>query len=997
MGFCEQGKEYYNGYQKKIRENKLVNLNNNMVEGFTGAFGTKSKDLNADDVSETREVSNEYNKALSKYGMSNQLLMEETAAYVNTTLDDDSGTDYSNSLIKMANGEVGYVTDKFLYKHVPSDDVLKSIQGKRGCPSTINEVSFSSDNYNAVGKTLGENANLLVGEPMLMDQPCMSTGTNLQVLGATDPSTNLADWKGCWTNTDKHFDKQDDLQAFTSGSEAIAACQLRAADTGSAGFYIGSNNSKYGCYTAKSGQSMKHIEKHSEPGIIIKKSQNIIAGPAKSYTHKHTTGHKHHHNTYTTFVPATGILNNGQVALGTILTDSENFGESIDASTIWSQSAIDNCDTQYGAKIDVQSASYGLNCDGVSENNWLKNTETAVDDNNENQKASFTISNAPGDPAYGCHKDYVSTYSCSPSTELKTISITGGATGQAAVFDCNKEYVNCTDSKLTVSDNGNVSYSRGDRDAIWESNTNTIGISVSDYKAEKGKYKRNYLLTGEYLTPGEFVGSPSGTCALICQTSGSGDNLKAYLNIVYFVMGCNQQGQDPTTEGAYGDITDQSDIQAVYSMTDGVQSNKNANKLFYVDENMYSKAYSDKDIAYDNKLEAKKMSKGKNYCTSKYEAVEEVDCKDAGKSIQKHRRWKGKMHNNDDLGGCFIGPQNWEKDIFEYKSGKYDVQYNTASGNNTSVGALQKSALGVAAAVEEGGSAAAEGMGEAALVTAGPVGAELAAASLATEVGTQVIAGLSAGVAALGSVFADQEKHQNLICQKKDVNTDNKYISIGNYNVVDSNIMTMKNTDSDSCKSKCNSLKSCGGYIYDNSTETCDLRHFEKIFPENPNRVSDPNKEMFVRQLQVSNPNSCSSQVNSIGNNIFSAMKASSPMDKNTQCDLAKATEEQRKIVDKNLNQLNKVSKTMGGNINNLAKTNKKLDKRLLFSVNQMEKASKKNTNNKKKLNKIMKNMGNVVAMEDNSNIQMISDNLQNTIWTGAVIIAVIAAIKLSR
>lgn len=633
----------------------------------------------------------------------------------------------------------------------------------------------------------------------------------------------------------------------------------------------------------------------------------------------------------------------------------------------------------------------------VSENNWLKTTKKDIAKNNVDEKASFTISNSGEDPAYGCHKDYVATYSCNPSTDLKTIAIKGGATGQAAVFDCNKEYVECTGARLTVMDNGNVSYTKSDGTVVWQSNTSKVGIAVDDYKAVNGKYKRNYLLQGEFLFPGEFVGSPSGTCALLCETKHSdhqkdfdkmkkqlnkkglddwfgvsikkweklnakGKDLRTSLKLVYFDAACNKEGQDPDDEGNYGDITDHKDVQATYSMTDGVQSNKNASKLFYSNSEMTSQKYSDSDVAYKNELKIKKMSKGKSSCSSGYEAVDKVDCKAAGKSVNKHRRWKGTMSNKNDLSGCFMGPQNWEKDIFEYKSGNYDVQYNKHSTQEANE--EQTDEIAAAAGAYAGG----------------PVGAALGV-------------GIAEGVMALQK----QTGHQHLLCQKEDVNKNNKYVSIGSYYVDDSNIKTMKNTDAESCKSKCNSLQECGGYIYDNSDQSCELRQFGHIFPQNPNRVSNANKEMFVRQLKVSNANSCSSQVDTVAGNIFNAMPVGESMDDSSECSLAKATKQQRKLVAKNLKILNKETDKVKKNMNHLIKTNKKLDAGMSKALNKEKRQQETYKHDKQKMNKITKKMTNINAMEDTSNMDMVSKNLQNTAWTAGVIVAVLVAIKLSR
>ena len=94
----------------------------------------------------------------------------------------------------------------------------------------------------------------------------------------------------------------------------------------------------------------------------------------------------------------------------------------------------------------------------VKQNNWLDYSQKQID---SNSKSSFIITPSP-DPASGCNKEFVSTYSCDPNTTLKTISIDAPADGKAAVFDCSSEYQQCLDGKLTVGDDGNVTFEKSE-------------------------------------------------------------------------------------------------------------------------------------------------------------------------------------------------------------------------------------------------------------------------------------------------------------------------------------------------------------------------------------------------------------------------------------------------------------------------------------------------------------------------------------------------------
>jgi hypothetical protein len=162
------------------------------------------------------------------------------------------------------------------------------------------------------------------------------------------------------------------------------------------------------------------------------------------------------------------------------------------------------------------------------------------------------------DPAYGCMKNFTSTYQCGNGPN-KTVSITGDkveAGGQPIKFDCSAEHKICGGFRLMLGDDGNLTLTDSNSDIVWQSNTKSTGLELEKYKASNGKYGRNYLLSGETLKTGEFIGSPSGNCFLI-MNGNKNDCTQNGLQLSYNVVNCNindtinKHGNDPTTNGLY--------------------------------------------------------------------------------------------------------------------------------------------------------------------------------------------------------------------------------------------------------------------------------------------------------------------------------------------------------------------------------------------------------------------------------------------------------------
>jgi hypothetical protein len=205
--------------------------------------------------------------------------------------------------------------------------------------------------------------------------------------------------------------------------------------------------------------------------------------------------------------------------------------------------------------------------------NWTTEIQDAVKGKSQ---VKYIIGTGGTDPSVGCAKDFTATYRCGTLPEVKTISIkgtsgagtgtgtagtsgagtsgagtagTGTAAAQSAIFDCSRENNNCKGFRLTLGDDGNLVLTDKDKAQIWSSNTSKTGLLMEQFNAKNSKYGRNYLLPGEVLNLGEFMGSPSGNCYLIMNKSADGNGFQ--LN--YSVSNCDGKniGNDDNTNGLF--------------------------------------------------------------------------------------------------------------------------------------------------------------------------------------------------------------------------------------------------------------------------------------------------------------------------------------------------------------------------------------------------------------------------------------------------------------
>lgn len=222
--------------------------------------------------------------------------------------------------------------------------------------------------------------------------------------------------------------------------------------------------------------------------------------------------------------------------------------------------------------------------------NWTQYIKNALAGNNSFTK--FIIGKSGGgleDPAESdCDKAFTASYQCGTG-KTKLINIDGGARGQTVDFDCRDEIAKCDGFKMSLGDDGNITLTNNKNVQVWTSNTNKTGIALDKYKAVNGKYKRNYLQSGEVLELNEFMGSPSGNCYLQMVKNQDGN---AGLELRYTVADC---GSGDGSGVGFGDSRFSNGLYSIPKV-----NINNLGKVGYVTDNSDLREYPANMISYSN-------------------------------------------------------------------------------------------------------------------------------------------------------------------------------------------------------------------------------------------------------------------------------------------------------------------------------------------------------------------------------------------------------------
>lgn len=198
-----------------------------------------------------------------------------------------------------------------------------------------------------------------------------------------------------------------------------------------------------------------------------------------------------------------------------------------------------------------------------------------------------TIECVLGNDLTAFKKNKTSKDSCSYNQRNKYV----GDTTSTAVYTRNPNETN--NYFLLLNDDGSVVIYRGSEPSDFINSTKVQEWSVvpigpnSNFTAVKSKFGTNYLMAGQTLAPGDFIGSPNGSIYLLMNISG-----QLVLNTTDNRINCTKLSND-TWGGGLG-------ANAFYELTSGSGFTGDIGKLGYVDENSSMKLYDSNQVNMTN-------------------------------------------------------------------------------------------------------------------------------------------------------------------------------------------------------------------------------------------------------------------------------------------------------------------------------------------------------------------------------------------------------------
>jgi hypothetical protein len=585
--------------------------------------------------------------------------------------------------------------------------------------------------------------------------------------------------------------------------------------------------------------------------------------------------------------------------------------------------------------------------------NWTPYVQKEI---NNKENASFIVGKSGGgttEPAIGCKKRFTSTYQCG-SGPNKVVNIEPEAWGQAALFDCTAESKQCSGFKLTLGDDGNMVITNNNNSQIWSSNTNKTGLVQSNYSAKKGKNGRNYLMSEESLNIGEFIGSPSGNCYLIMEKD-LGLQLKYNISSCLMVDNNTGFGTDDNTFATYS--LEKTNIT-------------NLGKVGYISQNGKIHEYPDSMISLGTDFSL----------IGSYDSVGNDIKQLSNTTLDKCKQ------SCNELDNCHGFVYGTSKKIVG------GVQFVKVYYPGGRAECIQISQL----AVYSNGDNVAKGK---------PV----SAANMYQD--NREFNPETANDGVLSSRVSDIY-HSNCLANDYwllDLQQEYPIEKVVYYNRGNSYASRAKGMLidlMDSNKKVLKSLTLTGDMVQtfdislgqQSSADTCWLKNSE-MFPKGL-RQENSNYELYARNKSVKNNASCNKSVEASNSMTWDLFPTGDKMSMDMLCNLGLVTEQERKDLDNKNANLKDVAKIIEKKVNNLSQKQSDLSTNMNLNIDKLQ----SNINSyadtqyeKKDYTEKSSNIVNVNAMLEDTDLNMISQNYKNLIWTILAIILIIGGIRLTR
>jgi len=496
--------------------------------------------------SELSDLDTKFNSILEQYKTSRTGYTIELNKYVQNS---NVNSPYKNTNISLSDGKQYYVNAQNVAKAFSTNTVYSNTESNNNCPAGIKNIGVN---------TLPND--LTVGTNMIPGQSCGNEGISIHVASVnSNPQTNFI---GCY----KDSDSAQTMTSLSNGNTIYDydSCMKLAADNNSPYFALENMDPSTGLAKCNMSSNLSTIKRY---GVAY--NVDIITVWT---TGTQGTG------------PNTMILNND----GTFILKNST------QQNVWSSNtAIPSCVNGGMIKPNSFSGTYGINCISRGQNVAANNASTSLNKRfGSTPKSSWSIrvnNSNFGDPAWGCLKDFSAAYTCG-NNSVKTVK---GREGDTVVFNCESNTTSCV-CYMLLNDDGNLCLFQGTptsntKNSYWCSNTITQNTKVNpEWVAQKGKYGINYVKMGQTLSPGEWIGSPSGTAKLMMDTDGA---LRIYVSTISQTTNCSKTSS--------GKIIGNKNTNAVYSLVNnGVVSN--TGRVGYINSDSQLREYPSSMISYDN-------------------------------------------------------------------------------------------------------------------------------------------------------------------------------------------------------------------------------------------------------------------------------------------------------------------------------------------------------------------------------------------------------------
>lgn len=937
----KQGLEYIKKYSSITNENNYVG-----IEGFSNLFGENSVDKkNKTQVDELLKLQDQYQKQLSQYAKTYELLMSNVNNYFNMRK-----SPLLNKNIRLSDGKIGYVTNEGVFKQYPDMNIFNGTSGKNNCPSKWIQVEA-----NIVDGKVTTTPPFIVGEPMQLGQSCGNEGKNVYAVNTGAPGKEV--YTGCFNVPTSSSDLiyQDGL----GETATFDSCKQLAHDSGSSVFALnGSTIDKLKCYIGKSIDSIRA----NGPALINKISwqtpPNVNAINA--------------------------VFNNaGQLVIkGNISTTAEtNLKQGLSFKVY---NGYMNDDISYFRKASLISGGITNNFSSlasatknISNANSTKISVEWLGYIKSNADCTINVSMTSDD----CSFMWIGDNALSGYTKNNTFINNGGL--HPEVTKTNTFSLKSTEYyPLRIQFGQN----KGGNKFTLSITSNIQGGNIQ-FLTTPDPFTSNFIKPNQLITTlGDLWKSNNPIDGCDPLNGGKINNL-----VATWGYNCNSQN-NPTGKsydvkmGNYTDI-----INNLTGITKSVQIGKDLTDPAYLCKKDFSASFN------CGKTQKKQIF-------IKGEAGGQTatfDCSEEEKKCDKY------LYLNDD--GSIVIKSHWDKNdnniVWSSNTNTVGVEN---SRKQASKGKYRLNHLHPGQTLEDGefiGSPT----GKCFLTMIKGRGLILFYNKLACEETSGKNYGMiniPDSITAAAYVIPENDlsnfnkvgyidrnsilkPYNNTLLTKS-----NSYTELGSFRLDGNSIKTINTTDLNVCKSECNNNSECDGFMFGNNA--CDLRNSANMFPS-VKRYSDNTKVIYKRLNSVKNDASCSKNIVPVSVDLYSNYIQGTEMTINENCGLGVYNKEYYNKLNSDLRNLQSTVNKINSRLSKLSTTDKKILEQHGLTENKIKRDMLSISDTSNKYLNFKPEFETAKGMVVDSESEMLSNTYYSMLWSILAIMIVIGGIKMTK